>query len=479
MKIISTRTFVLVGLVVGAFLWVILMSLPTSNAQFRAKSPKVQDGANIVAEVTNLDKQNFRITLSLRITDMDGNLVGGLEQHQFEILEDNQPVEIKKFVSAGQQAVRVCMVIDQSGSMAAAGKLEGAQQASHAFLNLMRDGIDQLGLIVFSDFIREAVRIDVIDDYARGRMRSEIDRLVPAGGTRLYDAMEVALESMVGVSGRRILLVLTDGHDNQRQRQTLERIIKRSQEINVPLFMIGLGNLAEIDEPAMKEFAERTNGQYLRTPDPQQLTNIYRKIGENLQNEYALTYESPNPEHDGMTRYVSVSVRVGKHGTTAYTRYSVGGVLAGGTPRRTGESVPGNERAKMASASPFFSVAVPLLGFFAVLLGAPYFRSMRFKAFDRFFQKSQAQRSGPIPQAAASAVTTGSNSRHSTPSHYQLISADTGLTKSTGTVETPSSKSASAMSNVRSLDNQACPSCGRKYPGSPGERYCLVCDRTF
>jgi hypothetical protein len=28
-------------------------------------------------------------------------------------------------------------------------------------------------------------------------------------------------------------------------------------------------------------------------------------------------------------------------------------------------------------------------------------------------------------------------------------------------------------------DPDACPSCGRKSPGKPGQRYCMVCDRTF
>ena len=28
-------------------------------------------------------------------------------------------------------------------------------------------------------------------------------------------------------------------------------------------------------------------------------------------------------------------------------------------------------------------------------------------------------------------------------------------------------------------DPDACPTCGRKSPGRPGARYCMVCDKTF
>jgi hypothetical protein len=43
----------------------------------------------------------------------------------------------------------------------------------------------------------------------------------------------------------------------------------------------------------------------------------------------------------------------------------------------------------------------------------------------------------------------------------------------------PKPPAAPATSGAKTGDPDACPTCGRKLPGKPGTRYCMVCDRTF
>src|SRR2546423_1121417 len=81
-------------------------------------------------------------------------------------------------------------------------------------------------------------------------------------------------------------------------------LIERARQLNIPLYMIGLGSESDIDLTHMKRLAERTSGRYFNAPSAEQLAELYRSIGESLQNEYAFTYESPTPELDGMVRHV-------------------------------------------------------------------------------------------------------------------------------------------------------------------------------
>lgn len=480
MNTVSTKQWITVGMLLGAMLWVSLMSLPIGVARTRPAPPLFRDNGSIQAEVTHLENQNFTITLSLRVTGKDGSIVGGLEQSEFEITEDNQPVAIKKFVSAGQQSVRACLVIDHSGSMAQMSKLNGAQDAAKAFVDLMRDGIDHLGLVVFNNSIREIVRIGPLEASTRSRARSQIDTLVAEEGTRLYDAMEIAQESMANVTGRKIMLVLTDGMDNQRDRHQLERIIKRSQELNLPLYMIGLGQPSDIDEPSLREFADKTLGQYLWTPHPEQLKEIYLKIGEALQSEYALTYDSPNPVLDGLIRHVSVSVQFRGSGTRTAATYSVGGVLAGGYQSKPASLTSTSEQSKREEEPPFVTIALPLLLLLSLLFGVPYLRMVSLSTSGQRLLASQQKSAvsdvtvvlpvSPVPRSGTQgSLDPAATLQSASPTHQSP--------NVVGVVTSPTERSTSAQG--KPPDKDLCPGCGRKYPGVPGQRFCLVCDRTF
>src|SRR5262249_13011270 len=117
----------------------------SAQASFRAL---IRKDAPFKAEVTNLDNNKFNITASVRVTDSAGGVLGGLDRRDFEVFEDGKLVDVKSFVSAGQQSLRVCMVIDQSGSMrdsseGGGSKMAGAIDAAKTLVGIMRDGEDQ------------------------------------------------------------------------------------------------------------------------------------------------------------------------------------------------------------------------------------------------------------------------------------------------------------------------------------------------
>lgn len=421
------KQLVVAGLFVLALGCVLVMDITSAKPQ-AAGSQAARDDGSLKAVITNLDRRDFHLTLSVRVAGRDDNVVGGLEQKDFAVSEDGQDSPVKRFLSAGQQPLRACLVIDQSGSMAGK-KLDGAKEAALAYLDLQRDGIDQMGLIFFESSIREIVPVSTVTTGTRARARAAVRELEVLGGTLMYQAMEKALETMKAVTGRRLLLVMTDGKDDKSDKDQRRRIIARAKELSVPLFMVGLGESKEIDEPAMREFADGSGGRYLRTPRPEKLKEIYQEIGRSLQNEYVIEYDSPYPVENGLTRRVTVSVRHGDTGTRAESEYKVAGVLGAGGRRPT-DGGPARQEA------PFASVFWPLLLGLALLFGVPY-------ALQR---RDRAESPAPAPQRPPAPAPIAAPMKPAAP----VSAADT------------------------------CPYCKQyRAPGTPGQRFCMVCERTY
>jgi VWFA-related protein len=385
-----------------------------------------------------VDNQNFRIGVSMTVTDPDGKVFGGLLAENFEVFEDGQRVAIADFASAGQQPIRAALVVDRSGSMGAEGRLEGAKEAAGTFLGLARDRVDWLGLYAFSDEVEELLPIGPLDPESRARARAAITALRPGGGTELYKAILRALDRMRTVSGRRIILAMTDGRSDGTE--LIPQVIELSQELNIPLYTIGLGSEPGIDSAALRRLADATQGRYFHAPRAEELAELYRRIGESLQSEYSFGYDSPNATEDGLSRTVQVVVRRGDAVTTATGRYHVRGLVAVASRTRPATATESGPNEK-----PYFlSVFVPLALVLGLAFGIPYARSLR----GTEEAASAAAPAGPAPAAPA---------------------------PRTASAPPPTGPPASEQPQ-----GDICPGgCGRIVPGVKGRRYCIVCDITY
>src|SRR5262249_30474588 len=122
-----------------------------------------------------------------------------------EVLEDGTPQKVDTFQEA-VDPVSIVMALDASGSMKKSADI--VRQTARDFVLAGRPE-DSLGLITFGDVPLFAHTL------ASNRQWTldAIDKYAPAGGTALYDALYNSLLHLRGVSGRRAVVVLTDGRD--------------------------------------------------------------------------------------------------------------------------------------------------------------------------------------------------------------------------------------------------------------------------
>ena len=290
-----------------------------------AWTPLRQD-ADRTVRVTQIDRSGFpEVTLYVSVIDSHGEPVP-FDPDELRLEEDGVAVEPSAVQGVEQVGpLTTLLVMDVSGSMEVAGKIDAAKAAAKAYVDQMRPG-DQAGLLAFN------VEVDYVQPLTSDRqaLRDAIDSLKARHDTAMYDALARATDILTAVSGRKAVLVLTDGMDNS-SRATLQDVLAGIGPAGLSISAVGLGNAQKVgvsfeglDEPALQDLAARAGGAYGFAEDPSMLTDIYQRFGRALQSEYAITYRSPGTLRDGVTRTIRVTLAGAAGGARTY---NPGGVV--------------------------------------------------------------------------------------------------------------------------------------------------------
>jgi VWFA-related protein len=294
----------------------LLSSVLTASAQ-----------GDVQVHITQVDNSRFpRVTVYVSVTDAAGEPVG-VDANTLKISENGQPMQVVEVKGGGKgkgEPLTTMLVIDISGSMDKNGKIDAAKNAAKTYVSQTRSG-DQAGLISYDTKVYSVQPIT--SDTAA--LTSAIDGLKTGSDTAMYDALREAVSALEGVSGRKAVIVLTDGLDNSSHK-TADDVINSIGQGGLTISAIGFGDAGTLgqsglDEEGLKSLANRAGGRYAFANDAQSLSAIYQNYGQALQSEYALTYVTPSTLRDGVNRGLTVSISAS--GATAQGKYNPGGVL--------------------------------------------------------------------------------------------------------------------------------------------------------
>lgn len=235
--------------------------------------------------------------------DMDGKYLE-VSANDLEVYEDGVPQQIETFQEA-TQPVSIILALDASGSM----KKQEAEviAAAHAFTAALRPQ-DELAVVMFSD--KSTFAHDLSTD--RNMTREAIDGYKAAGGTALYDAVGDALLRLKRSDRRRVVVVMTDGRDEDNPGtgpgsvRKLPDVLELVKETGAAVFPIALG--AKVDTAVLQQMADLSGGRTLLSQDVSQLGEEFQNVLEDLRRRYMVAYTSTNSEHDGKWRTVDVKI---------------------------------------------------------------------------------------------------------------------------------------------------------------------------
>ena len=235
------------------------------------------------------------------VTDGSGRFVSGLKPADFKVYEDGREQAVSSF-AAENIPLELVTAIDVSSSMTRA--LPDVKRHATNFLAQLRPA-DQVTVLGFNDKIFTLARRSS-DQAVRARA---IDRLAPWGGTALYDAIVHALGILGRQSGRRSLLVFSDGEDHS-SHAAVESVIQRAEASDATIYVIGQGRAlkAAALQQLMQRLASGSGGRAFFTDQETKLEAIFEEILADLGHQYVLAYPAPDNARDGEWHAIRVEI---------------------------------------------------------------------------------------------------------------------------------------------------------------------------
>jgi Ca-activated chloride channel family protein len=263
------------------------------------------------------------VPLYVTVTDTDRRLVPGLVRDDFEVYDNGKLQAVTQFDNQATP-ITVAVMLDTSGSMTLA--LDHVKQAAEQFfIRLHPEDAAKVG--AFNDKIeihpsQGAPFTNNRDQLIR--LMKELDFGYP---TRLFDALNFAMEQLQGVDSRKVVLVFTDGEDTASKLGSGD-VLDQARVEEVMIYAIGLETEMNLDgrrvrsspDRALRRLAEETGGGHfiLRVNEKDKLNETFTRVAQELHSQYILGF---TPQAlDGKVH--KLEVRLKKPGLTARSRKS-------------------------------------------------------------------------------------------------------------------------------------------------------------
>lgn len=167
--------------------------------------PDDEQKPNEPKEVDVLKTDTDLVTVPVIATNRGGLYVPDLAKEEFTITEDGVQQQIEFFAQTSAP-FHVVLMLDTSASTQ--DKLSLIQQAAYAFVQQLQPE-DRVKVISFDDNVRD------LSEFTNDRnvLKTAINRTTSGQGTKVYDAMAMALGSIGKIKGRKAIVIFTDGVD--------------------------------------------------------------------------------------------------------------------------------------------------------------------------------------------------------------------------------------------------------------------------
>jgi Ca-activated chloride channel family protein len=289
-------------------------SAESAVSTVRESEPKIEADLKVETRLVNLNT---------KVLNSSGRAIVDLGREDFTIYEDGVKQELSHFASV-TAPIDLTLLLDFSGSTDKKRKV--MKKAAENF-------IDSLGAndrVTVAAFTRR-YHAPLVFSGDKKQLKKAIGKLDPAGsGTAFYDAVWKAMDQFQQVAtGRRAMVVLTDGVDNTigepheySTKHDFAELLERIGESDLTIYPMYLDTEYEMvvekrrekaetyttAKKQLTQMAEQSGGQMFRVNHIDDLNGVYQRVAEELRTLYSLAYASTNDRSGRHWRKVSVSV---------------------------------------------------------------------------------------------------------------------------------------------------------------------------
>jgi len=276
------------------------------------------------------------------VSTADGTAVPGLRREDFRILDDGAEQRIAYF-DASTAPASVALVIDASPSVLRDS--EEMKRAADALIDALAP-LDQAAVVDFSAHTYLQLPFsDAREQIRRAVARVDVRALLgDTGGSNIYQSVYLAARDLFpGRSGRKAILLLTDGQDSglglsfdpasaapqpgrPADRLTFDDVVRKLAAEDIEIFAVSTETRPKVMTPEwlaahagatlltpdarssgipaytlyLAELVRRTGGQLYFLRESQTMADTFRKIAEKVRAEYSLGfYPAPDVSASG------------------------------------------------------------------------------------------------------------------------------------------------------------------------------------
>ncbi|QQS40500.1 MAG: VWA domain-containing protein [Acidobacteriota bacterium] len=287
---------------------------PTPTVVPEPPPPPPQDDDRPINVESNL------VPIPVSVVDrLTGRALSGLTIEDFELKVDGAAVKIDDIYRA-ESPVRLALLFDNSSSVTVAREFE-QNAAIRFFRKVIRPSTDLAALYSVAGVFRleQPMTKDV------SKLVSAIRNLPePQGATTLHDAIVNASNYLQDYTGRRVIVIVSDGQDTLSD-YTFDEMVRIVQLNNCQVYIVhtnefenfkrtgkrsGSANLRALAaERRMQNLAAQTGGEVYSPIDDDELDKAFAQISVELSNQYILAYYPENETKDDRFREIELTVR--------------------------------------------------------------------------------------------------------------------------------------------------------------------------
>lgn len=263
------------------------------------------------------------------VRDHQGRLIRDLAQGDFSVSEDGRPQAIRYFSRESDLPLTLGLMVDTS--MSQQRVMNAERGASLRFLDrVLREAKDQVFIMQFDMAVRLSQgltsarrKLDEVMAYVDTPTRQEL-RDQYGGGTLLYDAIvEAANQVMKNQSGRKALIVLSDGVDTGSEA-TLTDATEAAVRTDTLIYSILFSDSGFYrgggggGRKALMRMSRESGGGFFEVSKKQSIDDVFTVLEEELRSQYSLGYVSDTPIRFGEFRKIQLAVN--QKGLTVQSR---------------------------------------------------------------------------------------------------------------------------------------------------------------
>ena len=300
------------------------------------------------------------VSLEVAVFDAGGRPVTTLTREDFHVYEDGVIQDLRNFAPVATP-YNILLLFDRSGSTQ--DQWLFMQRAVARFIDNLRPQ-DRVAIAAFDD------EFEVLHDWKDSRRDATLSlaRLIKpkaAGGTDFYNSVDRAVRRQFrNVTGRKAVIVFTDGRDSRLYRQTVtlnrapaisedrdfQKTLHDVGQSGIPVYFVALNTDRNLESEGndytmlkrifprttaphdflvgarerMEQLSEVTGGRIFFPAALEDVVQLYAQIGTELGTSYSLGYIPLSAARDGKFRRIEVRVgeadRVWQSRTGYYSR---------------------------------------------------------------------------------------------------------------------------------------------------------------